>query len=157
MSEYLERVKSIQGARRRIALTSDIIVGFPGETEASSKTHFVDGGLPIRRSLHLQIFGTRGTPAARLPDTVSEGEEDEALPLPRTIQMRIRMRFSRTTWGEVFVLAERESAKSKADLTGHTTCHKVVNFRAGPELIGEIVRVRVTQAKAHSLYGELAA
>jgi tRNA-2-methylthio-N6-dimethylallyladenosine synthase len=52
------------------------------------------------------------------------------------------------------VLVEGESARSPEDLKGHTTCNKVVNFRGGPELAGSLARVRVTEAKAHSLYGE---
>jgi tRNA-2-methylthio-N6-dimethylallyladenosine synthase len=56
---------------------------------------------------------------------------------------------------EVEVLVEGFSARSSEDLTGHTTCNKVINFRADPSLIGEIVKVRVREAKTHSLYGEI--
>jgi tRNA-2-methylthio-N6-dimethylallyladenosine synthase len=55
----------------------------------------------------------------------------------------------------VEVLVERSSARSESDLTGHTTCNKVVNFSAGAEFIGKVVNVRVTEAKAHSLYGQM--
>ena len=55
----------------------------------------------------------------------------------------------------VEVLVERFSARSENDLSGHSTCNKVVNFSAGAEYIGKVVKVRVTEAKAHSLCGQL--
>ena len=57
---------------------------------------------------------------------------------------------------EVSVLVEGASARSPEDMRGHTTCNKVVNFRGGPELSGSLSKVRVTEAKPHSLYGEFA-
>ena len=53
------------------------------------------------------------------------------------------------------VLVEKESARSNQDMTGHSTCHKVVNFRARRTQPGEIVDVLISQAKPYSLYGEL--
>jgi tRNA-2-methylthio-N6-dimethylallyladenosine synthase len=53
------------------------------------------------------------------------------------------------------VLVEGLSARSRDDLTGHTTCNKVINFRAEPDLVGQIVKVKVREAKTHSLYGEV--
>jgi tRNA-2-methylthio-N6-dimethylallyladenosine synthase len=55
----------------------------------------------------------------------------------------------------VSVLVERESARSSEDMTGHSTCHKVVNFRSRQTQPGEIVEVLISQAKPYSLYGEL--
>jgi tRNA-2-methylthio-N6-dimethylallyladenosine synthase len=70
------------------------------------------------------------------------------------------MSIQREIYGEyigttVEVLVEGVSARSKEDLTGHTSCNKVINFRGDLDLIGEIVSVHVTEAKPHSLYGEL--
>ena len=56
---------------------------------------------------------------------------------------------------EVEVLAEGFSARSQEDLKGHTTCNKVINFRAERSRVGQILRVKVTEAKSHSLYGEV--
>ena len=67
----------------------------------------------------------------------------------------VREIFQTYIGGEVDVLVEGFSARSRDDLTGHTTCNKVINFRAEPGLIGEIVKVKVTEAKTHSLYGEV--
>ena len=56
---------------------------------------------------------------------------------------------------QVSVLVEKESARSPEDMTGHSTCHKVVNFRAKQTQPGEIVEVLISQVKSYSLYGEL--
>ncbi len=55
----------------------------------------------------------------------------------------------------VSVLVERESARSSEDMTGHSTCHKVVNFKARKSQPGDIVEILISQAKPYSLYGEL--
>jgi len=55
------------------------------------------------------------------------------------------------------VLVERASSKSESDMTGHSTCHKVVNFPGNGSKLGEVVKVRITAAKQNSLYGEVIA
>jgi tRNA-2-methylthio-N6-dimethylallyladenosine synthase len=157
VSDYLERVDSIKGSRRRLALTSDIIVGFPCETEGE----FEDTMRLVERCRFdgLYIFKyseRRGTPAARLEETVSEAEKTRRFLALEQLQKSIQREvFGGYVGREVSVLVEGESARSKDDLTGHTTCNKVVNFRGGFVPAGEIVRVRVNEAKANSLYGEL--
>jgi tRNA-2-methylthio-N6-dimethylallyladenosine synthase len=157
VDDYLARINSIKNARRKISLTSDIIVGFPGETAAE----FEDTLNLVRecRFHGLYIFKyseRRGTPAAKLPDTVSEQEKTRRFLALEKLQMSIQSEIFQSYVGQgVDVLVEGFSARSRDDLTGHTTCNKVINFRAKPELIGEIVKVKVTEAKTHSLYGEI--
>ena len=156
-SDYLARVEAIKNSRRRLALTSDVIVGFPGETDEE----FEDTLRLVERCRFdgLYIFKyseRRGTPAARLRETVSEEEKTRRFRAlehsQRGIQREVYAQYVGRT---VRVLVEGESARSKEDLTGHTTCNKVVNFPGGPELLGEVVTVRVVEAKANSLYGEM--
>jgi tRNA-2-methylthio-N6-dimethylallyladenosine synthase len=98
----------------------------------------------------------RGTPAAKLGDTVPEAEKTRRFLALEELQISLQGEVFRSyVGGEVEVLVEGFSARSAEDLTGHTTCNKVINFRADPGLIGEIVRVRVREAKTHSLYGEI--
>lgn len=155
VGDYLARINSIKNARRKISLTSDIIVGFPGETAGE----FEDTLNLVRecRFHGLYIFKyseRRGTPAAKLPDTVSEEEKTRRFIALEKLQMSIQREiFQGYVGGDVNVLVEGFSARSKDDLTGHTTCNKVINFRAEPGLIGELVKVKVTEAKTHSLYG----
>jgi tRNA-2-methylthio-N6-dimethylallyladenosine synthase len=157
VDDYLNRINSIKNARRKISLTSDIIVGFPGETAAE----FEDTLNLVRECRFHGLFifkysERRGTPAAKLPDTVSEEEKTRRFLSLEKLQMSIQREIFQSYVGEeVDVLVEGFSARSRDDLMGHTTCNKVINFRAKPELIGEIVKVKVTEAKTHSLYGEV--
>ena len=157
VEEYFIKIAAIKSARRRISLTSDIIVGFPGETAEE----FEDTLKLVREcGFHgLYIFKyseRRGTPAAKLGDTVPETEKTRRFLALEELQMAVQREVFQSYVGEeVEVLVEGFSARSKEDLTGHTTCNKVINFRAEPKLIGEIVKVRVREAKTHSLYGEL--
>ena len=157
VEDYLAKVASVKEARRKISLTSDIIVGFPGETEEE----FEDTLKLVRncRFHGLYIFKyspRRGTPASRLPDSVSAEEKSRRFIALESLQKAIQGEIYGGYVGtEVEVLAEGVSARSRRDLTGHTTCHKVVNFSAGEALAGEILKLRVTEAKSHSLYGEV--
>jgi tRNA-2-methylthio-N6-dimethylallyladenosine synthase len=157
VEDYLRRVEAVKGARRRIALTSDIIVGFPGETpEAFGNTMRL-----VERceydGLYIFKYSERpGTPAAKLSDDVSREEKTERFLALERLQKEIQRAIYHSYVGaELSVLVEGESARSADDLKGHTDCNKVVNFRGASELIGEIVRVRVVEAKTNSLYGQL--
>lgn len=154
-SDYRARVESVKAARRDYSLTSDIIVGFPGETvEDFEETLRLVERCQFDGIYIFKYSERKGTPAAKLSDTVS-GEEQairfKALEdLQREIQQRVWVRH---VGKNVSVLVEGVSARSETDLTGHSTCNKVVNFPGGEKLIGQIVSVRVQELKSHSLYG----
>lgn len=155
---YLELVTKIRSARRDYSLTSDIIVGFPGETDED-----FEETLSLVREVEFDSIYTfhysprPHTPAADWPDDVpAEAKRDRfdrLLELQATIQKR---RYDRYLGRTVEVLVDGPSARRAGDVMGHSTCNQVVNFPAeGRELRGEVVRVRITESKAHSLYGEL--
>jgi tRNA-2-methylthio-N6-dimethylallyladenosine synthase len=157
VSDYLSRIETIKKARRNYALTTDIIVGFPGETEG-------DFEATLRLVEHSQydaiyIFKyseRRGTPAAGLESGVSDNEKSARFQSLENLQKGIQKRIYADYVGKCLsVLVERESAKSASDMSGHSTCNKVVNFPGDTHLKGQLVTVRVTEAKANSLYGEL--
>lgn len=156
VARYLEKVSAIEASRRRLSLTSDIIVGFPGETDAE----FEDTLKLVERcrfeGLYIFKYSERkGTPAASMPDTVPEALKTERFLALESLQMDIQREIYESYVGStVEVLVEGQSARSSNDLKGHSSCNKVVNFRGPSELTGKIVRVRVTEAKTHSLYGE---
>jgi tRNA-2-methylthio-N6-dimethylallyladenosine synthase len=157
VEEYLERVAAIKNSRRGISLTSDIIVGFPGETVEEFEDTL---GLAEKCEFHgLYIFKyskRRGTPAAKLNDDVSTDEKTRRFLTLESLQMSIQSEIYLGYVGKVVeVLVEGFSARSDSDLTGHTTCNKVVNFPANAEVIGKVVKVLVTEAKAHSLFGKI--
>ena len=97
-----------------------------------------------------------GTPAARFAGELPPAEIKERFLTLERLQREIQNRvYANYVGRSVSVLVEGESARSAADVTGHSTCHKVVNFPAPVELLGQVARVRVTQAKSNSLYGEI--
>jgi len=155
--DYLRRVDVIKQSQRRLSLTSDIIVGFPGESDAD-----FENTLRLVRScqydgLFIFKYSKRaGTPAASLDDVVPEAEKTARFLALEQLQES----FQHIVYGDyvgrkISVLAEKQSARSSEDMTGHSTCHKVVNFKGASSLEGEIVDVFVTEAKTNSLYGVL--
>ena len=157
-ADYLARIEFIRSSVRKYALTTDVIVGFPGETAE-------DFAATLRLIEHCQYDGIyifkyserRATPAAELSDDASDNVKAERFFALEQLQKSIQEEIYKNYVGQkISVLVEGRSAKSESDLTGHSTCHKVVNFPGRPELRGRIVKILVTMAKANSLYGELA-
>jgi tRNA-2-methylthio-N6-dimethylallyladenosine synthase len=96
----------------------------------------------------------KGTPAANFTDTVSEEEKTARFLELERVQKQAQEKIYRSYIGRTLsVLVERRSSRSKSDLTGHSTCHKVVNFPGHNGLEGEILDVLITKAKTNSLYG----
>ncbi len=155
-SDYLRRIETIKKARRRIAVTSDIIVGFPGETDADFRETMRLVEQVTYHALYIFKYSERpGTPAAKMNDNVSRSQKAERFLELENLQQGIQRNIYKAYVGrEIRVLAERNSTKSDDDMTGHSTCHKVVNFPRGPVTAGQVARVRVTEAKVNSLYGE---
>jgi tRNA-2-methylthio-N6-dimethylallyladenosine synthase len=154
-ADYLGRVERIRNSRRRLALTSDVIVGFPGETRADFEATLKLIEQCRYDSLYIFKYSRRsGTPAAKLEGELTTAEMSERFleleQLQRSLQKEI---YADYVGREVSVLAERPSTRSAEDMAGHTTCNKVVNFRGGIETQGKIVNVLITEAKNNSLYG----
>ena len=156
-SDYLGRIERIKSSSRRLALTSDIIVGFPGETDDDFQQTVELVKECEYDSLYIFKYSKRaGTPAAEFHDNVPESEKTarflELEKVQRAAQEKI---YSSYVGRTLNVLAEKQSSRSERDLSGHSTCHKVVNFEGDSSLEGEIVDVLVTAAKTNSLYGTL--
>ncbi len=157
VEDYLKRVEAIKNARRRLSLTSDIIIGFPGETAEEFEATIRLVEQCQYDGLYIFKYSERpGTRAAALADNVSKAEKAARFLALETLQKNIQKRiYEGYVSRQVCVLVEGESAKSQFDVTGHSTCHKIVNFPGDTSLIGQDVRVRITAAKANSLYGVL--
>src|SRR6266516_3627279 len=155
--DYLRRIETINQARRRLSLTSDIIVGFPGETESDLEDTMKLVADCEYDGLYIFKYSERpGTPAARLPDNVSRQEKTARFLALERVQRRIQRRIYEGYLGrEVQVLVERDSSRSRTDKTGHSTCHKVINFPGESVALGQVARVQVRTANPNSLYGEL--
>ena len=157
IDSYKKKIDRIRSSHRDIALTTDIIVGFPSETEE-------DFGQTVDLveycgydSAYIFKYSPRpGTPAYEMKDDVSDEEKTSRFLELESVQRRVQnRRLQRYVGKTIRVLAERESTKSPNDISGHSTCHKVVNFRGGRDMIGSIKDVRVTEVKSNSLYGEV--
>jgi tRNA-2-methylthio-N6-dimethylallyladenosine synthase len=156
-ADYLKRVEGIKNSKRRLSLTSDIIVGFPGETEEDFAATMRLVEKCEYDALYIFKYSKRsGTPAAKLDDAVSEEEKTSRFMALEELQTSVQGNLYNAYVGrKVSVLVERESARSSEDMAGHSTCHKVVNFKANQTRPGDIVDVLITKGKPNSLYGEL--
>src|SRR5213596_1238374 len=143
-SDYLKRIEAIKNARRRMSITSDIIVGFPGEADADFRDTMKVVEQVGYDGLYIFKYSERpGTPAARLDDDVSREEKTTRFLELEQVQRKLQQTiYERYLGREIKVLIERPSSKSEHDLTGHSTYHKVVNFPAPPAWLGEVARVR---------------
>ncbi|UCU95142.1 tRNA (N6-isopentenyl adenosine(37)-C2)-methylthiotransferase MiaB [Hydrogenophaga taeniospiralis] len=161
--EYKSTVRKLRAIRPDLAMSSDFIVGFPGETEEdfNKLMKLIDDiGFDISFSF---IFSPRpGTPAANLPDDTPHAEKLRRLQhLQAVIEANVaRISASRQDTVQR-ILVEGPSRKSTAEvpeLMGRTECNRVVNVAAGPNaarLVGQMIDVRITETFAHSLRGEV--
>lgn len=154
---YLRRIDKIRSSRRDISLTTDIIVGFPGETEADFlETLELAEYCQFDMAYVFKYSPRPGTPAFELPDDVSAGEKTRRfLELERILKQSQFNSLQKEYGKTVKVLAEGFSNRAEAVLNGHTASHKVVNFEAGREFLGQIVDVRITECKSNTLFGKI--
>lgn len=156
IEKYFEKIDRLKNSTRDIALTTDIIVGFPGETEADFRQTVKMVEYCGFDMAYIFKYSPRpGTPAFEKEDDVSPAEKTiRFLELERTQKALQEKSLQRYLNQVLKVLVEGGSTRTSG-LTGHSTCHKVVNFTGSTELLGKIVDVRITQIKANSLFGEV--
>jgi tRNA-2-methylthio-N6-dimethylallyladenosine synthase len=155
--EYRSIVRRLKRARPGLSLTSDFIVGFPGETEADFEaTLALASELGFDGSFSFLYSPRPGTPAAELADeTPREAKLERLQRLQALLDTQASAVSESMVGGVERVLVEGPSRKDARELAGRTGNNRVVNFRAPPALAGRFADVRVTAARAHSLRGEL--
>lgn len=157
IERYFKQIDRLRSSVRDIALTTDIIVGFPGETEAD----FMDSVKMVEYCgfdmAYIFKYSPRpGTPAFDMVDDVSPAEKTfRFLELERAQKLSQKNTLQRYINRVLKVLVEVVSSRSEIGLTGHSTCHKVVNFNGTHDLLGKVVNVKITEIKANSLFGEI--
>lgn len=157
-AEYLEKVRMVRRALPELGLTSDLIVGFPGETEEDFEAS-VSALEEIRFDLvHTAAYSERtGTPAANMPGALPQEVRLSRLTRINAVQDAITLSINEALVGRTFrVLADAPAPKGEGLLQGRTSMDKVTLFPGGEELLGKFVDVRITEAESWCLHGEIA-
>ena len=157
--EYLSLVERIRLAIPGIALSTDVIVGFPGETERD----FDDTMSLVQTVGYHSMFSFKYSErpntlaTQRLADDVAAADKTRRIVALQETQKGIQEALHRSQVGhELEVLVDSTSRRRVSDLAGRTSGNTVVNFEASEDLIGQLVRVRITSSGPYSLRGELA-
>jgi tRNA-2-methylthio-N6-dimethylallyladenosine synthase len=157
--EYRSIIRRLRRARPDVSVSSDFIVGFPGETDAD-----FEATLKLAQELEFDdsfsfLYSPRpGTPAAELQDQVSTATKSERLQRLQTqIQAQSAAIAQRMVGKVERVLVEGLSKKRQHELAGRTGNNRIVNFPGGDELVDRFVDVRISECRSHSLRGELVA
>jgi len=156
--EYKSTIRKLRAVRPGISLSSDFIVGFPGETDDDfDRTMKLIDDIGFDASFSFVFSARPGTPAANLPD---DTPRDVKLQRLQRLQAAIEQHVARISASRVGtvqrILVEGPSRKNAAELMGRTACNRIVNFDGGPQgsrLVGQMIDVRVTGALPHSLRG----
>ncbi len=155
--QYLERIRKVKEAIPHIALSSDVIVGFPTETDEE----FEDTISVLKEvrfdNIYSFIYSKRpGTPAAKMEEPYTREDKQKRFERLLQVQNEISKELNEAYENTVCeVLVEGPSKNNPDTLTGRTDTNKIVNFAGDPSLVGKLVPVRITKAQTWSLMGEL--
>lgn len=155
--DYLKKVEKVRALMPDIVLTTDIIVGFPGE-DNDDFNDTLDMLKKVRYdSIFSFIYSKRpGTPAAKMNDVLTDEEKKHNFNRLLQVQDEISKEINLTYEGKILkVLAEGESKTNSLFMSGRTDGGKTVNFKADKSCIGKIINVKITEAKTWSLMGEV--
>lgn len=155
---YLELIRKLREATNgEIAITTDIIVGFPGETEEDfQQTLSLLEEVKYDSAFTFLYSIRKGTPAEKYEDQIPEAVKHERFNRMREILDAGMADNNKVYEGRIEkVLVEGSSKKNSKTLTGRTESMKIVNFYGNPDMIGKIVDVKITEGKTYSLVGEV--
>jgi tRNA-2-methylthio-N6-dimethylallyladenosine synthase len=154
--EYLEKIAWIRAARRHISITSDVIVGFPGETEAD----FAETLSLLDAAQYDAIFSFKYSPrphtsAMHMPDAVPEEEKSRRLGILNEHQRAIQIAANEKQVGQSYEVLVDGCHPERTQWGGRTTCNRLINFTSPRvNLLGEYVQVKITRAGPNSFAGE---
>ncbi len=156
VEEYKNKIRRLRALRPDLSLSSDFIVGFPGETEQDFEaTMDLIEEVGFDHSFSFVFSARPGTPAAALPDDVPLEHKKERLARLQSRIGAMAAGISRSMVGSVqSVLVDRPSRKDPTRMSGRTINNRVVNFPGDPSMLGTFVDVRITEALPNSLRGE---
>ncbi|MBS1866248.1 MAG: tRNA (N6-isopentenyl adenosine(37)-C2)-methylthiotransferase MiaB [Acidobacteria bacterium] len=154
--EYLGKIAMMRGAKRPIAISTDIIVGFPGETDGD----FAETLNLMEEVKYEAIFAFKysprpNTPAQKMEDAISEEEKSRRLGVLLELQRKIQTEANEKLIGQPFEVHVEGKSKKENQWSGRTSCNRVVNFLSTrSNLLGSYVAVRITGATPNCLTGE---
>jgi tRNA-2-methylthio-N6-dimethylallyladenosine synthase len=155
--EFKEKVRKLRRVRPDISVTSDFIVGFPGESERDFEaTLALVRDADLDQSFSFLYSRRPGTPAASLPDEVEPSIKQERLARLQALLDAKASAINESMVGTVQrVLVERQSRKDALELAGRTDNNRWVNFAGPASLIHQFVDVAITEPRSHTLRGRL--
>lgn len=154
---YLDIIKNIRTAMPECSITTDIMVGFPGEGEQEFLETFETFKKIEFDQAYMFIFSPRGdTPASKLKDSETKEAKKERFLRLVDLQNNITSNKNKSLEGKTFeILVEGRSKKNPQRLTGRTRTNRIVNFHGEEDLIGKLVKIKITKSQSYSLIGEL--
>jgi len=154
--EYLEKIAMIRAARRPISITSDIIVGFPGETEEDFAETISLLDIAQYDGVYAFQYSPRpNTNAQHMPDAIPEEEKGRRLAVLQDRQREIQIAINNALIGETFEVLVDGASRKPGQWSGRSSSNRILNFASPlPDLLGQYVQVRVTRAAPNSLVGE---
>lgn len=155
-ARYLELIRKLRAAKPGIGLTSDIIVGFPGETEEDfEQTLSLCREVEFDNAYLFKYSSRKDTPAAAMPDQLPESliEERHARLLELINEIGKRRYEAYVGW-PMQILVEGPSKRNSARMTGRTRCNKIVVFDGGERHRGQLMDVKITRVGSFTLYGD---
>jgi tRNA-2-methylthio-N6-dimethylallyladenosine synthase len=155
--DYKAKIRRLRALRPNLSLSSDFIIGFPGESDQDFEhTMNLIEEIGFDNSFSFIYSARPGTPAAEMPDDVAFAVKQARLERLQKRIVEMTQQISRRMVGGVErVLVERHSRKDERQLAGRTENNRVVNFSGPEELIGGFVDIRITEVQPNSLRGEL--
>ena len=153
--KYVDLVRQIRKARQGVAITTDIIVGFPGETDDDyEQTRALVDEVQFDNAFVFRYSPRRDTPAAEMDEQMDESmKERRNQDLLEVVNDSVRRSHERLVGQEVEVLCEGPSKTNSARLMGRTRTNKIVVFEGSDEFVGELVDLKIERANGFSLYG----
>ena len=153
---YLGIIEKLRHTRPEIGITTDIIVGFPGETEDDfGQTLSLARGVQFDNAYIFKYSPRRDTPAANLPDQVPQSiREERNQRLLEVINEIGKRKYSALVGRQTQILVEGPSKKNPARMTGRTRCNKIVVFDGSERHRGQVMDVKITRAGSFTLYGD---
>jgi tRNA-2-methylthio-N6-dimethylallyladenosine synthase len=154
--EYLEKIAMIREARRPISVTSDVIVGFPGETDEDvQETLSLLEAVQYDGVFAFQYSPRPNTSAQNMPDAIPEDEKGRRLARVMDLQREIQRARNEALVGETFEVLVDGASRRSGQWSGRASSNRILNFTSSQEnLLGEYVAVRVSSASPNCLVGE---